>query len=65
MVVVKIKKAKCAKMCVIKRKLKFEDYKNSLEATQLDNKIKCLEKNRTDIDIIKKKNHKGFIKKAN
>ena len=42
-------------MCVIKRKLKFEDYKNSLEATQLDNEIKCLEKNKTDIDIIKKK----------
>ena len=55
MVAVKMKKAKCAKMCVIKRKLKFEDYKNSLEATQLDNEIKCLEKNKTDIDIIKKK----------
>ena len=28
----------------IRRKLKFENYKNSLEATQLDNKIKYLEK---------------------
>ena len=33
-------------MCVIKRKLKFENYKNSLEATQLENKISHLEKNK-------------------
>ena len=33
------KKAKDTKKCVIKRKLKFENYKNCLEATQLDNKI--------------------------
>ena len=39
------KKAKDTKKCVIKRKLKFENYKNCLEATQLDNKIKYLEKN--------------------
>ena len=32
------KKAKGTKRCVIKRKLKFENYKNSLEAIQLDNK---------------------------
>ena len=38
------KKAKCTKKCVIKRKLKFENYKNSLEATQLDNKIIYREK---------------------
>ena len=30
------KKAKGTKMCVVKRKLKFENYKNCLEATQLD-----------------------------
>ena len=36
---------KDTKKCVIKRKLKFENYKNCLEATQLDNKIKYLEKN--------------------
>ena len=29
------KKAKGTKKCVRKRKLKFEDYKNCLEATQL------------------------------
>ena len=33
------KKAKGTKKCVIKRKLKFENYKNCLEATQLENKI--------------------------
>ena len=38
------KKAKSANKCVIKRKLKFENYQNCLEATQLDNKINYLEK---------------------
>ena len=33
------KKAKGTKQCVTKGKLKFKNYKNSLEATQLDNKI--------------------------
>ena len=33
------KKAKSTKKCVIKRKLTFENYKNCLEATQLDNKM--------------------------
>ena len=33
------KKAKGTKKCVIKRKLKFENCRNYLEATQLDNKI--------------------------
>ena len=37
------KKAKGAK-CIIKEKLKFENYKNCLEATQLENKINYLEK---------------------
>ena len=39
------KKAKGKKKCVMKRKLKFENYKNCLEATQLENKINHLEKN--------------------
>ena len=38
------KKAKDTKTCVMKRKLKFENYKNCLEATQLENKINYLEK---------------------
>ena len=44
MTVVKMENQKDTKKCVIKRKLKFENYKNCLEATQLDNKIKYLEK---------------------
>ena len=40
-------------MCVMKRKLKFENYKNCLEATQLDNKMKSLEKYKTDIVLTK------------
>ena len=35
----KDKKAKGIKRCIIKRKPKFEDYKNCLEASQLKNKI--------------------------
>ena len=38
------KKAKGPKKCVIKRKLKFENYKNCSEATQLENKINYLKK---------------------
>ena len=38
------KKAKGPKKCVIKRKIKFENYRNCLEATQLDDKTKYLEK---------------------
>ena len=37
-------KAKGTKKGVIKRKLKFENYKNFLEAAQLENKINYLEK---------------------
>ena len=48
------KRAKNTKACVIKRKLKFQNYKNCLEATHLENKINHLEKNITDVDNIKK-----------
>ena len=48
------KNAKCTKKCVTKKKLKFENYKNSLEATQLENKISYLETNKTNIDSLKK-----------
>ena len=40
----KIKKATGTKKRVIKRKCKFEDYKNCLEVTQVENKINHLEK---------------------
>ena len=52
--VVKIRKKKGTKKCVMKRKRKFENFKNFFEATQLDNKRKHLEKNKIDIDISKK-----------
>ena len=48
--VVKIKKAKYTKNCVIKRKLEFKNYKNCQEATKLENKINRLEKNEAGID---------------
>ena len=37
------KKAKGKKKCVINRKLKFENYENCLDATQLKNKMNHLE----------------------
>ena len=39
------KKPKRTKKCIIKEKLKFQDYKNCLEATQLENKINNIEWN--------------------
>ena len=44
--------AKGTKICVIKRKIKFENYANCLEASQLENKIKYLEKNEISIDSL-------------
>ena len=46
MTLMKIKKAKGTKWCLIKRKLIFENYKNCLGATQLESKINYLEKNK-------------------
>ena len=48
------KKAKSTKKSDIKGKLNFQDYKNCLEATQLENKIKHLEKNEINVDSLKK-----------
>ena len=47
-----------------KKKLKFENYKNCLEATQLENKINYLEKNKIAINSIKefRKNNKSILK---
>ena len=42
------------------KKIKTENYKNCLEATQVENKIKNLE-NEIDVDSLKK-NYKEFIK---
>ena len=48
------KKAKGTKKCVMKRKLKFENYRNHLEARQLENKINYREKYEINIDSLKK-----------
>ena len=40
----KMKKQKAKEKCVSKRKLKFENYKICLEATELENKINYLKK---------------------
>ena len=49
------------KRCVIKAKLRFEDYKKCLEAAQIENKINHLEQSKT-VDDSLKENHKEFIK---
>ena len=49
------KKAKGTKKWVIKRKLKFENYINCWQATQLENEIDYVEKNKTNIDSLKKR----------
>ena len=40
------KKAKGTEKCVIKRKLKFQDFKNCFEAAQIEKKINYLRKNK-------------------
>ena len=54
------KNAKGTNKCVIKGKVKFQNYKNCLEATQLEDQIGHLEKNRTDMQYekIKKRIYK-------
>ena len=42
-------------------KLKFENHKKYIEATQLENKINHLEKNKIDVTSLIK-DHKEFIK---
>ena len=44
-----------------KRKVKFKDYKNCLEAAQTENKINHLEKHKIDVDSLKE-GQKEFIK---
>ena len=43
------------KKCVVKRKHKFQDYKNHLEAAQIENKINHLEKKMMQIVLNKTK----------
>ena len=55
------KKTTTTKKCAIRKKRKFKDYKNCLEATQLENKISHLERNKIDVDSLRG-NHNEFIK---
>ena len=48
------KKAQSTKTCVIKRKLKFQDYKNCLEASPIENQINHLEKIKLMKTVLKK-----------
>ena len=48
-------------MCVIKRKIKFQDYKNCLEAAQIKNKLNHLAQNKIDVDSLKE-DQKEFIR---
>ena len=43
-----------------KKKFKLQDYKNCLEASQIENRINHLGKNKTDVDILE--DQKEFIK---
>ena len=47
-------KSKCTKKCVIKRNLKFENSKDYLETTLLENKINYLQENKINLDSLTK-----------
>ena len=55
------KKAKDTKTCVIKRKLKFQDYKNCLKASPIINTVNYLEKKEINVNSLKE-DKKEFIK---
>ena len=57
------KKPKDTKGCAIKRKIQFKDYKNCLEATQLENKSIQIEKNKIDVDSLIQNNKKFWKSK--
>ena len=44
------KKVIGTKRSVLKKSLKFQNYKNCLEAAQIENEINHLEKNKIDVD---------------
>ena len=60
----KEQKAQKKEKCAMKRKIKFEDFKSCLEPTQIENKIKKLEKNQFDVNSLRE-NHKEFIENNN
>ena len=55
------KKVKDTQTCVIKRNLKFQDYKNCLEVAQIEDKINHLEKSKINVDTFNE-DHKEFIR---
>ena len=55
------KKAKGTKKCIMKRKLKFQGYKNCLETSQIENKTNCFKKYKINVDSLKE-DQKEFIK---
>ena len=55
------KKGKGTNKCAIKQKLKFENYKDCLEAIQLENEINYLRKNKPHMDSLRE-NHKELLK---
>ena len=59
----KDKKAKGTKRCVIKRKLKFQDYKSCLKASQIINIVNYLEKKEINVDCLKAYQRKFIEKK--
>ena len=58
-----IKKSEGTKKCVIKRKLKFQDYKNCLKASQIISKVNYLEKKKVNIGYLKEDQRKFIEKK--
>lgn len=54
-------KEKGTKICAVKQKLKFWDYKNYLETNQHDKEINYLEKSKFAVNSLRK-NHKDFMK---
>ena len=57
------KKARGTRKCVIKQKFQFEDYKNCLEANQLEIEINTQKKNKLDTYSLRQ-THKKLIKKT-
>ena len=56
------KEAKGTKKCVIKCKLKFEDCKFCLQASEIENKIAVLEDHNCNVEEVKQ-DHEKFLKK--
>ena len=61
-IIVADKKAKGTKKSIIKRKLKFQDFTNCLEAAQIENKINHLEQNKIADNL--KEDKKEFMKNS-